>query len=140
MTAEAKQHWSARFASDHEPGWSEGVHYYAFGLRQRGRAWRPPTDVFENDSEFTVLVEVAGLRGVEVSVTLDEQVLRVRGTRPELSGARAYHQMEINYGDFVVEVRLPVPIDRDRIDASYNDGFLRVVLPKAQPRRIPVTT
>jgi HSP20 family molecular chaperone IbpA len=48
--------------------------------------------------------------------------------------------MEINYGDFVVEVRLPVPIDRERIDASYSDGFLRVSLPKAQPRRVPVTT
>ena len=40
----------------------------------------------------------------------------------------------------VVEVRLPVPIDRDHIDASYGDGFLRVSLPKAQPRQISVTT
>jgi HSP20 family molecular chaperone IbpA len=48
--------------------------------------------------------------------------------------------MEINYGDFALEVRLPVPVDRDRIDASYTDGFLKVVLPKAQPRRISVST
>ncbi len=87
-----------------------------------------------------MLVELAGMRGVEISVTLEEQLLRIRGLRPEARGARAYHQMEINYGDFVVEVRLPVPIDRDRIDASYSDGFLRVSLPKAQPRHISVTT
>jgi HSP20 family molecular chaperone IbpA len=130
----------ARFASDDEPGWPEAIHYYAFRLRQQGRAWRPPTDVFETDLEFVVLVELAGMRGVEISVTLDEQLLRIRGTRPESSGARAYHQMEINYGDFALEVRLPVPIDRERIDASYSDGFLRVLLPKAQPRRISVTT
>ena len=130
----------ARLASDDEPGWPEAIHYYAFRLRQQGRAWRPPTDVFETDLEFVVLVELAGMRGVEIAVTLDEQVLRIRGTRPESGGARAYHQMEINYGDFVLEVRLPVPIDRDRIDASYSDGFLKVLLPKAQPRRISVTT
>lgn len=130
----------ARFASDDEPGWPEAIHYYAFRLRQQGRAWRPPTDVFETDLEFVVLVELAGMRGVEISVTLDEQVLRIRGARPESSGARAYHQMEINYGDFALEVRLPVPIDRERIDANYSDGFLRVLLPKAQPRRISVAT
>jgi HSP20 family protein len=130
----------ARLASDDEPGWPEAIHYYAFRLRQQGRAWRPPTDVFETDLEFVVLVELAGMRGVEIAVTLDEQLLRIRGTRPESSGTRAYHQMEINYGDFVLEVRLPVPIDRERIDASYSDGFLKVLLPKTQPRRISVTT
>jgi HSP20 family protein len=130
----------ARFASDDEPGWPEAIHYYAFRLRQQGRAWRPPTDVYETDAEFAVLVEVAGMHGIEIAVTLDEQLLRIRGQRPETRGARAYHQMEINYGDFVVEVRLPVPIDRERIDASYSDGFLRVTLPKARPRRISVTT
>ena len=130
----------ARFTSDDEPGWPEAIHYYSFRLRQQGRAWRPPTDVYESDSEYTVLVELAGMRGVEISVTLDEQILRIRGSRPEAAGTRAYHQMEINYGEFVVEFRLPVPVDRERIDASYSDGFLRVVLPKAQPRRISVTT
>jgi len=130
----------ARLASDDEPGWPEAIHYYTFRLRQQGRAWRPPTDVFETDLEFVVLVELAGMRGVEIAVTLDEQLLRIRGTRPESSGTRAYHQMEINYGDFVLEVRLPVPIDRERIDASYSDGFLKVLLPKTQPRRISVTT
>ena len=130
----------ARLASDDEPGWPEAIHYYAFRLRQQGRTWRPPADVFETDLEFVVLVELAGMRGVEISVTLEEQLLRIRGSRSESSGARAYHQMEINYGDFALEVRLPVPVDRERIDASYSDGFLRVLLPKAQPRRISVTT
>jgi HSP20 family molecular chaperone IbpA len=129
-----------RFASDDEAGWPEAVHYYAFRLRQQGRAWRPPTDVYETDTEFVVLVELAGMRGVEISVTLEEQLLRIRGLRREATGARAYHQMEINYGDFDLEIRLPVLIDRDGIDASYSDGFLRVLLPKAQPRRIPVST
>jgi HSP20 family protein len=128
----------ARLASDDEPGWPEAIHYYAFRLRQQGRSWRPPTDVHESDSAFTVLVEVAGMRGIEISVTLEGDLLRIRGARPEAEPGRAYHQMEINYGDFLVEVRLPVPIEREQINASYSDGFLKVVLPKAQPRRIPV--
>lgn len=130
----------ARFASEDDPGWSEAIHYYSFRLRQQGRAWRPPTDVFESDLAFTVLVEVAGMRGVEISVVLRDQLLQIRGARPESAGVRAYHQMEINYGEFVVDIRLPVPVNREGIDASYSDGFLKVVLPKAQPRRISVNS
>lgn len=128
----------ARLASDDEPDWIEAIHHYAFGLRQQGRGWRPPTDVYETDGEFVILIELAGMRGAEIAVTLDGHKLRVRGQRRHRAGLAAYHQMEINDGDFAVEVRVPVPVDRERIDASYNDGFLRVRLPKTEPRQIPI--
>jgi HSP20 family molecular chaperone IbpA len=128
----------SRLASDDEPDWIEAIHYYAYGLRQQGRGWRPPTDVYETDGEFVVLIEVAGMRRHELDVTLTDQVLRVRGRRQHRAGLAAYHQMEINDGEFTVEVRLPVAVDRDGIDASYSNGFLRVRLPKTGPRQIPL--
>jgi len=47
--------------------------------------------------------------------------------------------MEIAYGEFASEVRIPGPVDPDRIEASYADGFLRVVLPKPRPTMIDVS-
>lgn len=129
----------ARLASDDEPGWIEAIHHYTFGLRQHGRGWRPPTDVYETESEFVVLVEVAGMRGAEISVTLDGQALRVRGLRRHRSEMAAYHQMEVRDGEFGLEVRLPLAVDRQRIEARYDDGFLQVRLPKVQPRQIPIS-
>ena len=45
----------------------------------------------------------------------------------------AYQQLEIPYGRFRTQVFLPYAVDQDKITASYKNGFLTVVLPKAQP-------
>jgi HSP20 family molecular chaperone IbpA len=46
--------------------------------------------------------------------------------------------MEIRYGEFAIELELPVIIDAEQVQAVYSDGFLRIDLPKARPRQIPV--
>jgi len=101
--------------------------------------WRPPTDVFETDDTLIVVVEIAGMREDDFSVTLDKQALTVSGSRAGATGPRAYHQMEIAYGEFVAEVALPVPVDSSGVEASYADGFLTVTLPKVKARRISVS-
>ncbi len=111
----------------------------AWTVRQRSHVWRPPTDIYETEDAFVVLVEVAGMREAEFAVTLDRQVLSIRGVRADREGPKAYHQMEVAYGEFVTEVEIPVPVDAPRIEASYTDGFLRVRLPKARPKQIAVS-
>ncbi|HKZ54238.1 MAG TPA: Hsp20/alpha crystallin family protein [Anaerolineales bacterium] len=115
-------------------GWS------AWRLQQRSHLWRPPTDLLETAEVFIVLVEIAGMKGAEFSVSFERQVLSIRGTRGDTGGLKAYHQMEIGYGEFVTQVRIPVPVDAEGIEAAYQDGFLRVVLPKAQAKRIPISS
>lgn len=110
----------------------------AWTVRQRSHVWRPPTDIYEVEDAFVVLVEVAGMREAEFAVTLDRQLLSIRGVRADREGPKAYHQMEVAYGEFVTEVQIPVPVEAPRIEASYADGFLRVRLPKARPRQIAV--
>lgn len=110
-----------------------------WGLRRRGRAWRPPTDVFETETAYMVVVELAGMRGIELAVSFDQQLLSICGSRPEPGGSKAFHQMEIHYGEFLVDVQLHAPVDRNHIEANYSDGFLRVALPKAHPKTIAIT-
>ncbi len=106
---------------------------------RNARVWRPPTDVFETDNHIVVQVEIAGMRREDFHITLEERRLSISGARahaPNTPGA--YHQLEVSFGEFRSEIDLPGPIVVDRIEAEYLDGFLRVTLPKAQPRRVEI--
>jgi HSP20 family protein len=118
---------------------SESPAQWPWGVRRHQHLWRPPTDVYETDEAYVVMVEVAGMRESQFSVTLDRQVLSIRGVRSDSPRAHAYHHMEINYGEFATDVRLATAIDASQIQATYSDGFLRVVLPKKPPTQIPIT-
>lgn len=107
-------------------------------IAARSHVWRPSTDVLETEDAVVVRVEIAGMRDGEFSITLEERTLIIKGTRPGLSECRAFHQMEIPFGDFSTEVELPFPIDSIGIEAIYQDGFLRIWLPKIKPHQISI--
>lgn len=109
-----------------------------------GRHFHPPTNVVETDDHVVVTLEVAGLQEGEYEISLSdsERVLTVAGRRqqPDLTSKRlVYHRLEIQYGNFWAQVQLPWPIEQaDEIEATYEDGFLMIVVPKAKPRQVPV--
>ena len=105
---------------------------------RHAHAWRPPTDVYETDENVVVRVEVAGMKETDLSVSLTDRVLIITGVRQDPSPKVAYHQMEIRYGDFRTEVFLHWAVEQENIVATYSDGFLQVMLPKAGARRVPV--
>jgi HSP20 family protein len=107
--------------------------------RRSNPAFRPPTDVIELGDRLLVRVEIAGMRSSDFNITLHDRVLLVTGTReqpPQTSPA--YHQAEIGYGEFRVEVTLPWSVERERVSASYEVGFLQVELPRLAGKQIPV--
>jgi HSP20 family protein len=114
---------------------SEPSHW---GFSNRGHAWRPPTDVYETDDSIVVRVEIAGMGEADFNISLEGRILAIRGIRTDAPEKRAYHQMEIRYGEFIIEVELPNKVNTDAIEASYKDGLLRVVLPKTRPFHVKV--
>jgi len=107
-------------------------------LSMRTPAWRPPTDVYEWEETLVVRVEIAGMREQDFAIQLNGRILTIRGTRQDLPERRAYHQMEIRFGEFNIDLELPSHVDADQVQATYSDGFLRVQLPKARSRQIPI--
>lgn len=103
-----------------------------------GEVWTPRVDVYETDESVVVKVCVAGLVSDQTELTLsgDNKYLILRGVRTEndedKAGRIRYHQLEVYYGPFerIVQLPIDVPVDRDKLAASYKDGFLKVVLPK----------
>ncbi len=104
----------------------------------RTSAWRPPTDLYETADDVVVRVEVAGIQPGDFTITFDRRRLIVRGRRQGDVEPRAYHQMEISFGDFLSELEIPCAVDAEEIEAQYTGGFLEIILPKAQAHRITI--
>jgi HSP20 family protein len=99
----------------------------------RSTTWRPPADILESVEMMTVKVELAGMKEEDIEVTLYEDALVVSGDRRDDHNGYenlSYHEAQIRYGPFRVEVFLPYPVDRDAVTARYENGFLWVDLPK----------
>ncbi len=105
--------------------------------RQR-KVWRPPTDVYETDDCIVVKVEIAGMDEGDFQISLDARRLIIGGVRRDPAAKLGYQQMEILYGEFETDVQLPRAIAEEGIEATYHNGFLSIVLPKAGPRRVPI--
>ncbi len=105
-----------------------------WNILSRPRSWCPPTDVYETEDAVVIRVEIAGMQEGDFSITLEDRSLAIRGIRPdELLEKRAYLQMEIPFGEFRTDIELPCEVEIQDIVANYQDGFLRVYLPKAHP-------
>jgi len=89
-----------------------------------------------------VRVELGGVRSQDVKVTVDGDVLKIQGARraPANDDVRRLHRMEIAFGRFERTIRIAIPFERERVNASLEDGFLTVTLPKREAlrRRIEV--
>lgn len=113
--------------------------HHLYRINSRPRSWRPPTDIYETDDQFIVLVEVAGMYEEDFAVSIEGNILTINGTRNSpIEERRAFHQMEIPFGDFITQIELPAAIDTEKIDAAYENGFLRINLPKEKPKRIEI--
>lgn len=96
--------------------------------------WRPSVDVYETEENVEILAEIAGSRIQDINVIFEHNVLKIYGTRQDVSSQPKLkqHQMEIEFGPFERSIRINVPIDSNNIQASYRNGFLLVVIPKLQ--------
>ena len=101
-------------------------------LARRSQLWSPPTDVYETDRCIVVKVEIAGMRKEDFRVVLSGHTLTISGARGDPAAKLGYHQMEIRYGGFAARVRIPGPVAREGIEATYDNGFLTVILPKGE--------
>ena len=112
------------------------------GTRQNG-LWRPPVEVYETEDHLHIAVEIPGLDEDRLSVVIENDLLAIRGERLDCHGGerRTYREAGIAYGEFGADVYIPFPVDAEQTQAEYENGFLRISLPKTKaktivPRRI----
>ncbi len=103
-----------------------------------GGSWRPPIDVYETAETITIVAEIAGMEREEIEVVLEGDIVSLRGVRPDPNGGdnRAFHEAHIPYGAFAADIYVPFSVDNERAAATYQNGFLRIDLPRVQGRTI----
>jgi HSP20 family protein len=94
--------------------------------------WAPDADIYETARTLEVVVDLAGVDEDDFEVHLFEDAVVVEGHRrlPAPHEQAVYHAAAIRQGPFRLEVRLPAPVDAERVDARYDRGLLLVTLPK----------
>lgn len=105
--------------------------------------WTPACDIYETAKEIVVKAELPGLKKEEVFVSIENNVLMIRGERKfeEEVKRENFHRVERTYGEFLRSFTLPTFIDANKILAEFKDGLLVVTLPKreeAKPKQIEV--
>lgn len=103
----------------------------------RAEFGKPAMDLKETDKEIIAEVEVPGFNPEKVEVSVENGVLKVRGTMDEKKEEkeRGYWRREIRRGSFERMVRLPVAVKENAAKATYEKGVLKIVMPKAATKK-----
>jgi HSP20 family protein len=110
---------------------------------REGHGFIPAVDLSETAEGYLVEAAVPGLKPEDVEVTVENNVLTIKGeTRQEAEDKnRNFHRIERRFGSFQRTIGLPTTVKADAIHASLNNGVLRLEIPKAEevkPRKISV--
>lgn len=96
--------------------------------------WQPPTDVYETEKEIIVKMAVSGIKPEDISVVFSDYILTVSGKRNDNVEHQklCFYQVEIRYGYFERKIKIPKHVDANNISATYVEGFIEIVVPKAE--------
>ena len=110
---------------------------------QRNQSNGLPLDVIEEDGNYVVKASVPGVNPEDVEITLSENVLTIKGELKQENERNEtnYHLRERRSGTFMRQIALPMPVNSDAVEATYENGVLTLQLPKseaAKPKKIEV--
>lgn len=105
--------------------------------------WSPFTDIAEDENQYTLKLDLPGIKKSDVKISFDNGTLTVSGERKEEKEEKnkKYHRIERAYGSYYRSFTLPSKIKEDKISAEFSDGILTIEVPKAdeaKPREIEV--
>jgi HSP20 family protein len=111
-------------------GWRPGQQYDG---GPSPAAWAPAVDISERKDAYLVAAELSGVEAGDVEITVEDGLLTIQGERrfAHDSAEEKVHRAERSYGAFRRSITLPSHIEADKIEASMQDGVLRILMPKA---------
>jgi HSP20 family protein len=102
----------------------------------------PRVNIAENATGLELTAELPGIEEKDIDVSLAEGVLTLKAEhrveKEEKDEAKQYHLVERSYGTFLRRFALPFEPDADKIEASFDKGVLKVVVPRMNPERSQV--
>jgi len=119
------------------------IRFPEFGAPEGATFWTPALDMHETKDDLVVQCELPGMKLEDINVTLRENTLIIEGERKQSSEVKEenYFRAERWYGKFHRAIELPTLVDGDKVHATYENGVLKVVMPKrpeVKPKQIQV--
>jgi HSP20 family protein len=107
-------------------------------------SFAPAVDVYEDEHNVTLKIEVPGVDEKDIDVRIENNVLTVHGDRKfdKEEKEENFRRVERQYGSFTRTFTLPATVDAEKISANYDKGVLKIALPKkaeAKPKQIKVS-
>lgn len=120
----------------------------SFGDREDALAtssFAPPVDVYEDEHQITLKIEVPGIDEKDIDVRVENNTLTVHGERKfeKEEKEENYRRVERQYGSFTRSFTLPNTVDTDSVQANYDKGLLKIQLAKkveAKPKQIKINS
>jgi HSP20 family protein len=106
-------------------------------LEKKAAVWAPEVDIKETEKEIIVKADLPGMKKEDIEVSLDNDLLVIKGERKfeKEEKEKDYVRVERSYGSFYRSFNLGVPVKENEIKASYKEGVLEVVIPKAEIKK-----
>jgi HSP20 family protein len=104
------------------------------GKFERNVFFTPRVDVLEKQNQFEVHLALPGLKKEEINIAVEKNTMTISGERKLKNEDKddKFHMVENFYGKFSRSFTLPENIDITKIEGTFEDGMLRIVLPKAE--------
>ena len=105
--------------------------------------WSPALDLYASGDHLVAVVELPGMRREDIDISLHDGTLTISGERKgESTNGETVQRTERYFGTFRRSITLPTRVDASKVSATYQDGILKVTLPKAEeakPKQIQVS-
>lgn len=105
--------------------------------------WSPALDLYQSNDNVVAVVELPGMRKEDIDISLHDGTLTISGERKrESTDGEKAQRTERYVGTFRRSIALPTRVDAGKVSASYENGILKVTLPKAEeakPKQIKVS-
>ena len=106
-------------------------------------SFAPPVDIYEDEHNITLKLEVPGIDEKDIDVRIDNNTLTVHGERKieKEEKEENFRRVERQYGSFTRSFTLPSTVDPQQVSADYNQGVLKIKLAKkaeAKPKQIKI--
>jgi len=95
-------------------------------------SWAPAVDIYEKENALVLTTEVPGIDEKDIEIKIEDNTLTLKGERKfeKETKEENYHRIERSYGSFHRSFTLPRYIDEDKINAEYENGVLKITMPK----------
>jgi len=97
----------------------------------------PPVDMYETKEAVVVETPIAGIDPKHLSISIDNGMLSIKGTSERKTEVddKNYYRKEVRHGSIYRQVALPSAVDEEKTEASYENGVLKILMPKVGEKK-----